>query len=204
LTHSRYPEGPWSIRPSDRTRWSNAVLAFIRRKHIKDVVLVANWLLYQLGPDDLPQTLKDLKATGARVWIVAQIPVPFVNASKAAVLAERGLIAMPPGVSKWTIADWRERMQTALKNADPGEYRLLDPVPLLEDKSTGGVPIVRKLSPLRGAEGGVMSCCITTPCISRPSVPCTFGRFSSRCSKALGVPPASVSGAGWFGHGVQC
>ena len=65
----------------DSIPFNNAVVEFIRSKHIGDVVLVASWGDGSGGGNarirsGLLDTISALKDTGARIWIMRQVPTP--------------------------------------------------------------------------------------------------------------------------------
>jgi hypothetical protein len=82
-------EGVWSLK-SDSVPFNNAVMDFIRLRRVRDVLLVARWDYYvetdkgtervRLG---LLDTITALRKTGARVWIMRQVPKYPWNVPKA-------------------------------------------------------------------------------------------------------------------------
>ena len=61
--------------------YNNAVVDFIRDQRVRNVVIVANWGVYTIGNKELmplsrclSDTLDVLKVTGAKIWIMRQVP----------------------------------------------------------------------------------------------------------------------------------
>jgi hypothetical protein len=69
--------------------FNNAVVEFIRSKRVGDVVLVARWRAYGTGGETtqlqrgLLDTISALKDTGARIWIMRQVPEHLWNVPHA-------------------------------------------------------------------------------------------------------------------------
>ncbi|MFO1482523.1 MAG: acyltransferase family protein [Verrucomicrobiaceae bacterium] len=76
---------------SDGIAFNNAVVEFIRRNHVGNVILVARWGLYVDGVrshEALAGTVKVLKDTNAntRIWIMRQVPNPIWPVPEAVAL----------------------------------------------------------------------------------------------------------------------
>ncbi len=101
---------------SDSVDFNNAVVEFIRRKNVPNVILVAVWSGYvvQDGMEAVRQamfrTIQALEASGAKVWVVREVPkhpwnVPKVLAS--AVWHRRG----SPETLGMTSSEFREQFE---------------------------------------------------------------------------------------------
>ncbi len=77
---------PYSLM-EDSIAYSNAIVAFIHRTHISDVIIVANWNGYDDGTGqfrhDLIATINALRDFDARIWIMKKVPSPRWNVPKA-------------------------------------------------------------------------------------------------------------------------
>jgi len=75
-------EGPHSLK-QDSIPYNNAVVSFIQAKHVGDVILPAMWGYYGSNTSELHrcllETIAALKASGARIWIMRQVPRPGWN-----------------------------------------------------------------------------------------------------------------------------
>ncbi len=81
-SHEKYSLG------GDSIAFNDAVLAFIRKNHVSDVILAARWTSYDDGSDEirdhLAVTAGKLKEIGVRTWILRAVPLqPWRNAPKA-------------------------------------------------------------------------------------------------------------------------
>jgi peptidoglycan/LPS O-acetylase OafA/YrhL len=61
--------------------YNKAVVNFIRNQRVRNVIIVANWGVYTIGNKEsislsrgLSDTLDTLQATGAKIWIMRQVP----------------------------------------------------------------------------------------------------------------------------------
>jgi peptidoglycan/LPS O-acetylase OafA/YrhL len=82
-------KGVWSLN-GDSVAFNNAVIEFIRSKHISDVLIIARWDYYidaDKGTDRLRSgvlaTINALQDSGARIWIMRQVPKYPWNVPKA-------------------------------------------------------------------------------------------------------------------------
>ncbi len=81
--------GVWSLN-EDSISFNNAVVEFIRNKHISDVLIIARWDYYidaDKGTDRLRNgvlaTINALQNSGSRIWIMRQVPNYPWNVPKA-------------------------------------------------------------------------------------------------------------------------
>jgi hypothetical protein len=97
--------------------FNDAVMTFIRRNHVSDVVLVASWGGYvtrdqttQLLRRGLLDTIDALKGTGVRIWIMRDVPIQPWNVPKvlaSTVWHERG----KPEQLGLSLAEYRAEFQ---------------------------------------------------------------------------------------------
>ena len=66
--------------------YNHAVAEFVRTNRVRDVIIVANWGVYFANEKEATQlrnglldTVNTLKDTGARIWIIRQVPKPHWN-----------------------------------------------------------------------------------------------------------------------------
>ncbi len=143
----------WKKNP-ECNAFNAAMLETIKKNHIANVVLASRWTLPINGDDKgempllleppqgmtketyyqqlLEKTIADIRATGARVWIVKQVPThPFEPPKHLAVLAMKGKNTVGLGKSfalhMQQVAFVNSIFDRAIK--DPG-VNLIDPVPL--------------------------------------------------------------------------
>ncbi len=81
--------GVWSLK-GESVAYNNAVIDFIRSKHVSNVLIIARWDYYvdiDKGTDRLRSgvraTIKALQDSGARIWIMRQVPKYPWNVPKA-------------------------------------------------------------------------------------------------------------------------
>jgi peptidoglycan/LPS O-acetylase OafA/YrhL len=70
--------------------FSQSVAEFIVQRHIKSVILAANWHVYgppSLVDSKLPATVVAIEASGASIYILRDVPIPDFNVPKQAALA---------------------------------------------------------------------------------------------------------------------
>jgi peptidoglycan/LPS O-acetylase OafA/YrhL len=135
--------------------WNRAVLDFIRRKEIRNVILVARWSMYIEGRPNgtmdplivdsqsrakttdesrrvlhrgLEHTIAELRRAGARVWIVRQVPEQKEDARRTLVRA--ALLHGMSSTAGVSLADHRRRQARAdavLIKHQADDVQLLDP-----------------------------------------------------------------------------
>lgn len=75
-------QNPGKISLKDSIAYNNAVIQFIRNNQIKDVILAAEWKGYIniSGPETvragLIASIKALRESGSRIWILREVPLP--------------------------------------------------------------------------------------------------------------------------------
>ncbi|MGD0812855.1 MAG: acyltransferase family protein [Verrucomicrobiota bacterium] len=112
-------QGPWSLN-EDSIAFNGAVVGFIRSKHVRDVLIIGRWDYYiemDKGTDRLRKgvlaTISALRNSGARIWIMRQVPKYPWNVPKA--LASAVLHGRDPEQLGRPLAEQRE----ASKGQDP-------------------------------------------------------------------------------------
>ena len=99
----------------DTIPFNNAVVEFIRSKHVGDVVLVASWGGYVTAGgtarirSGLVETISALKDTGARIWIMR--PVPFSRRDVPQALASAVFHGHDPEETGLPLAEYRKEFQ---------------------------------------------------------------------------------------------
>jgi peptidoglycan/LPS O-acetylase OafA/YrhL len=118
--------------------FNDAVLKFIQEKKVENVVLIAKWgFAYRPMADvhaSMLDTVKALRSSGARVWIVRQVPRPGVNIPNALALTvlQHGSVADLVVPLNFYQDDryWQDRL---FEGIAPTEATILDPSPFFVD-----------------------------------------------------------------------
>lgn len=139
--------------------YSDAVMKFIQKRRIPEVILVAAWSSYQPQvPAEfracLEQTLQQLRASGAKVWIMRQVPRPGVDVPRA--LASYAFFGgKDPRGPVFSLDDYyrnsRSQDEAFRGLAVPG-VTILDPAPLFLD-SQNRIRVVEDDKPLYFDQG---------------------------------------------------
>ena len=96
-THSGWPplvewfKSEYWYKNEQSVDYNDAVLEYLRKTQIRDVILIASWTSYQDGPskypesfyDSLTMTVKRLQAIGCRPWILLSVPVHKCDVPRA-------------------------------------------------------------------------------------------------------------------------
>jgi hypothetical protein len=99
----------------DTIAYNNAVVEFIRSKRVGDVVIVAKWGGHRNESSTarirrgLLDTISALRDTGARIWIVRQVPKPRLDVPQA--LASAVLHGHDPEEVGLPLAEYRKEFQ---------------------------------------------------------------------------------------------
>lgn len=136
--------GVWSLN-RESVPYNDAVVDFIRQHHVPDVLLVARWDYYMDSDkgteklrDGLRATIDVLQKTGARIWIMRQVPKYPWDVPKA--LASAVMRGRNPAALGWSAAEYRSELQREDPIFDgvamkfPG-VTVLDPTELFVDGS---------------------------------------------------------------------
>ena len=148
ITHGNTPAlvrfkplpGEFALPGDQESQWGPATLEFVRRHKIKKVFLVCLWTSYPIDGEEIPETLKALQQAGADCWIMAPIPQPPLDIRRAALLADRGVIASPSPLPPEAVAYNQTLFQKRVSKCRPGSYHLIDPLTILRDPGSGAFP----------------------------------------------------------------
>jgi peptidoglycan/LPS O-acetylase OafA/YrhL len=149
-------EGVWSLK-GDSIPFNNAVIDYIRKNSVRDVLIIARWDFYidaDKGTsrlhDGLVATINALRDSGARIWIMRQVPKYPWNVPKA--LASAVMHGQDPESIGMSGAEYREESRRqdpifdGLETKFPG-VTVLDPTALFVNASgrcrvaSGGKPL---------------------------------------------------------------
>jgi hypothetical protein len=134
--------GVWSLN-EDSLAFNAAIVRFVRDKHISNVVMIARWDYYiteDKGTDRLHRgvmaTISALENSGARIWIMRQVPKYSWNVPKA--LASAVLHGHDPEQLGRPLAE--QRIQTQIQSpifegVGSSNVTVLDPTDLFVDAS---------------------------------------------------------------------
>jgi len=150
---------PWIN--NERKLWKSAVIDYIKKNEVTDVLLAARWSWYIHGdlngdevvvistddptcctaesPEEtlersLIHTIAVLRDAGARVWIMRQVPLQTHDPNRTIVLAEVFNMGESKGTSKvWNIAR-HEKANQIIDKLQSADFHALDPDPFCFDK----------------------------------------------------------------------
>jgi len=122
--------------------WCQAVLDYVKRNRVPTVILAAKWddpenSAPQTFPIALERTIGALRATGARVYVMMQVPSHKANVPRVLVFAAVTHSSTAPWQSTGTEHAWKHRVMYRVK-ADSYEFgsALVDPAPSFREGST--------------------------------------------------------------------
>jgi len=151
----------WGERHFNREKWKNAVLEYVRKNEVTDVLLVARWTAYIKGeldgntghiltrdsltsgplvPEELvdqsmARTVEALQDAGVQVWIMRQVPLQPHDPNRTIVSAKVFGIGDAIGTSK----DWNTRRHhqanQIIDRMESKNVRVLDPSPFCYDEN---------------------------------------------------------------------
>jgi peptidoglycan/LPS O-acetylase OafA/YrhL len=127
--------------PGEDLAFNRFVMEFVAKQGIRDVLLVARWNSYVNADKEsgvlrhrVRQTVSALTESGARVWILKQVPAHQRNLAKRLVAAV--LDGRDPNAVGLTFKDHLQRSageRSLFDQMDGGEVHILDPIDLFSD-----------------------------------------------------------------------
>lgn len=134
--------GVWSLN-RDSLAFNDAVVEFVQSKHISNVIIIARWDYYiteDKGTDRLHRgimaTIEALQNSGAKIWIMRQVPKYSWNVPKA--LASAVLHGHDPEQLGRPVAEQRIEMQIQnpiFEGISSSNVTILDPTDFFVDAS---------------------------------------------------------------------
>jgi len=124
--------GEWSLK-EESIPYNNSVIKYIEDNRIKNVILAAKWAVYE--NDNLQfnrpvlKTIKALKNSGARVWILLDVPRPGLDVPRALALS---VILHPQKLDDFTFPpnyyqEDRIAQDRIFQDISPSDATILDP-----------------------------------------------------------------------------